>query len=160
MDITNKPWQETEADLIREEIIAKIIERKWGCSCYKLHPQYHVDYWAEMPHGGKWIEIKCRSFGFEKYDELIVSTSKLKNGAQLAMATGHPFVIVFCLTDGVWYHQWSPYQKYDIRFMVHEKSRFTENSEPYTYFAKDMLECLSDKPVVMDRSDLFLKKDE
>ena len=84
-----KPKMETISDQKREERVAGFIEGLWDVRCNKLPVSYGLDYWCESQESCFWLEVKCRSFGIDKYDTLLLSTSKLRMGAALSLATGH-----------------------------------------------------------------------
>ena len=96
------------------------------------------------------------SFGIDKYDTLLLSTSKLRMGSALSLATGHPFVLVFAMTDSVYSHTWQPKKEYDVRFGTIAEPVYEEDSEPYVHLSKEELTCLSDKPLGFDREEMGL----
>ena len=125
-----KPSFETIDDQKREERVAGFLEGAW--------------------------EVKCRTFGYEKYDTFILSVAKLMKGAAYAQATGVPFIIVYAMTDGLYYHEWDPDYIYDIRMNICEEPTYEDDNEPYAHIPKDMLKCLTDKPLGMDRKEIGL----
>ena len=94
------PSFESIDDQKREERVAGFLEGLWGVSCHKLPVSYSLDYWIESVDKSYWCEVKCRTFSFDKYDTLIISTKKLRKGSSFALATGVPFIIVYAMTDG------------------------------------------------------------
>jgi hypothetical protein len=66
-----KPKMETINDQKREERVAGFIEGLWGVSCNKLPVSYGLDYWCESKQSSFWLEVKCRSFGIDRYDTLL-----------------------------------------------------------------------------------------
>ena len=151
-----KPSLETRDDQKREERVAGFIEGKWGVACHKLPVSYGLDFWIESKSLCYWCEVKCRSFGIDKYETLIVSSAKLLKGASYTHATGVPFIIIFAMTDGVYYHEWDPNHIYDIRMNLSTEPTYQDDNEPYAHIPKDMLICLSNKPLGMDRNEIGL----
>jgi len=149
-----KPKMETINDQKREERVAGFIEGLWGVSCNKLPVSYGLDYWCESKQSSFWLEVKCRSFGIDRYDTLLLSASKLRMGGALSLSTNHPFVIVFAMTDSVYSHTWDKNKVYDVRFGTIAEPILPEDSEPYIHFSKNELDCLSDKPLGFDREEL------
>jgi hypothetical protein len=80
---------------------------------------------------------------FEKYDTFILSVGKLMKGAMYAQSTGVPFITVYAMTDGLYYHKWDPDHIYDIRMNINPDATYEEDNEPYAHIPKDMLKCLS-----------------
>ena len=68
-----KPKMETISDQKREERVAGFIEGLWGVRCNKLPVSYGLDYWCESQESSFWLEVKCRSFGIDRYDTLFLS---------------------------------------------------------------------------------------
>ena len=151
-----KPSLETTDDQKREERVAGFLEGKWDVACHKLPVSYGLDYWIESKETCFWCEVKCRSFSIDKYDTLILSSTKLIKGSTYALATGVPFIAVFAMTDGVYYHEWDPDHTYDIRMNVSPNPTYEDDNEPYAHIPKDMIKCLSDQPLGMDRSEIGL----
>ena len=86
------PSLESREDQKREERVAGFLEGLWGVSCHKLPPSYSLDYWIESAESNYWCEVKCRTFAYDKYDTMIISTNKLRKGSSFALATGVPFI--------------------------------------------------------------------
>ena len=135
------PSFETVDDQKREERVAGFLEGLWGVSCHKLPVSY-------------WCEVKCRTFAFDKYDTLIISTNKLRKGSSFALATGVPFIIVYAMTDGIYMHEWDKDATYDVRMNVSDNPTYDEDNEPYIHIPQEDWVCLSDKPLGMDRSEI------
>jgi|TARA_R110000796_G_scaffold31517_2_gene83517 hypothetical protein len=151
-----KPKMETISDQKREERVAGFIEGLWDVRCNKLPVSYGLDYWCESSDSCFWLEVKCRSFGIDRYDTLLLSTSKLRMGAALSLATGHPFVLVFAMTDSVYSHTWKAGKEYDVRFGTIAEPIYEEDSEPYVHLSKDEMTCLSEHPLGFDREEMGL----
>lgn len=151
-----KPSLETRDDQKREERVAGFLEGAWGVTCHKLPVQYALDYWIESKEKCFWCEVKVRTFAFDKYDTLILSVSKLRKGASYARSTGIPFIIVFAMTDGLYYHQWSPTHVYDVMMNLSTQPEYDDDNEPYAHIPKHMIECISDQPLGMDRNEIGL----
>jgi|TARA_E500000318_G_scaffold73931_1_gene68583 hypothetical protein len=149
-----KPSFETIDDQKREERVAGYLEGAWDVTCHKLPTSYGLDYWIESKDKCYWCEVKCRTFSFEKYDTFILSVGKLMKGAMYAQSTGVPFITVYAMTDGLYYHKWDPDHIYDIRMNINPDATYEEDNEPYAHIPKDMLKCLSDKPLGLDRSEI------
>ena len=150
------PSLETRDDQKREERVAGFLEGLWGVSCHKLPTNYSIDFWIESAQKSYWCEVKCRSFAATKYDTFILSGNKLRKGASYAVSTNIPFIIVYAMTDSVWYHQWVPEHVYDVRMNINETPTYEEDNEPYIHIPKSMMTCLSDKPLGMDRNEIGL----
>ena len=159
-----KPKMENINDQKREERVAGFIEGLWNVRCHKLPVSYGLDYWCESKETSFWLEVKCRTFGIDKYDTLLLSASKLRMGSALSLATNQPFVIVYAMTDSVYSHTWKRDHIYDVRFGTIAEPIYEEDSEPYIHFGKDELECLSPHPLGFDREEMGLvnnyKKDK
>ena len=153
-----KPKMETISDQKREERVAGFIEGLWNVRCNKLPVSYGLDYWCESKEVSFWMEVKCRTFSIERYDTLLLSASKLRMGAALSMATNHPFVIVYAMTDSVYSHTWQRDKVYDVRFGTIKEPIYEEDSEPYIHFSRDELECLSPHPLGFDSEEMGLVK--
>jgi hypothetical protein len=151
-----KPKMETINDQKREERVAGFIEGLWDVRCHKLPVSYGLDYWCESKESSFWMEVKCRSFGIDKYETLLLSASKLRMGAALSLATNRPFVLVFAMTDSVYSHTWDKNKVYDVRFGTVAEPQLPEDSEPYIHFSKNDLTCLSDSALGFDRDELGL----
>ena len=65
-----KPKMETINDQKREERVAGFIEGLWDVRCHKLPVSYGLDYWCESKESSFWMEVKCRSFGIDRYETL------------------------------------------------------------------------------------------
>ena len=149
-----KPSFETIDDQKREERVAGYLEGAWDVTCHKLPTSYGLDYWIESKDKCYWCEVKCRTFAFDKYDTLIISTNKFRRGASFATTTGVPFIIVYAMTDGIYMHQWNKFFTYDVRMNISDNPTYDEDNEPYIHIpAKDWV-CLSDKPLGMDRNEI------
>jgi len=148
------PSLETRDDQKREERVAGFLEGLWGVTCHKLPTSYSLDYWIESKEKSYWCEVKCRTFGYDKYDTLILSMNKFRKGASYTLATGIPFISVFAMTDGLYYHEWEKDTIYDIRMNVNPTPQYEEDNEPYVHIHKDKITCLSDKPLGMDRNEI------
>ena len=148
------PSFETRDDQKREERVAGFLEGLWGVSCHKLPVSYSLDYWIESIEKSYWCEVKCRTFAFEKYDTLIISTKKFRKGSSFALATGVPFIIVYAMTDGLYMHEWNKDSVYDVRMNVSDNPTYDEDNEPYIHIPQEDWVCLSDKPLGMDRSEI------
>tara|TARA_R100001082_G_scaffold104952_1_gene76705 strand:+ start:280 stop:759 length:480 start_codon:yes stop_codon:yes gene_type:complete len=151
-----KPKMETINDQKREERVAGFIEGLWDVRCHKLPVSYGLDYWCESKESSFWMEVKCRSFGINKYETLLLSASKLRMGAALSLATNRPFVLVFAMTDSVYSHTWAKDKVYDVRFGTIAEPQLPEDSEPYIHLHQTDLVCLSDSPLGFDRDELGL----
>ena len=132
------------------------MEGAWGVTCHKLPVQYALDYWIESKERCFWCEVKVRTFAFDKYDTLILSVSKLRKGASYARSTGVPFITVFAMTDGLYYHQWDPNHVYDIIMNLSPNPEYDDDNEPYAHIPKHMIECISEQPLGMDRNEIGL----
>ena len=148
------PKMETINDQKREERVAGFIEGLWNVRCHKLPTSYGLDYWCESKDSCFWLEVKCRSFGIDRYDTLLLSASKLRMGSALSLATNHPFLIVFAMTDSVYGHTWKKDKVYDVRYGTIEEPIYEEDSEPYIHLAKEELDCLSEHALGFDRDEL------
>lgn len=151
-----KPSLETREDQKREERVAGFLEGAWGVTCHKLPVQYALDYWIESKEKCFWCEVKVRTFAFDKYDTLILSVSKLRKGASYTRSTGVPFITVFAMTDGLYYHQWDPNHVYDIIMNLSPNPEYDDDNEPYAHIPKHMIECISEQPLGMDRNEIGL----
>jgi hypothetical protein len=125
-------------------------------TCHKLPVQYALDYWIESKEKCFWCEVKVRTFAFDKYDTLILSVSKLRKGASYARSTGVPFITVFAMTDGLYYHQWDPNHVYDVIMNLSPNPEYDDDNEPYAHIPKHMIECISEQPLGMDRNEIGL----
>ena len=148
------PKMETINDQKREERVAGFIEGLWNVRCHKLPTSYGLDYWCESKESCFWLEVKCRSFGIDRYDTLLLSASKLRMGSALSLATNHPFLVVFAMTDSVYGHTWKKDKVYDVRYGTIEEPIYEEDSEPYIHLAKEELDCLSEHALGFDRDEL------
>lgn len=154
--IMKTPSFETQHDQKREERVAGFLESTWDVCCHKLPVSYGIDYWIESKDLEFWCEVKCRSFGSDKYDTFIVSANKLNKGAAFATATSIPFVLVYAMTDGIWMHQWMPGYTYDIRMNLSPNPEYAEDNEPYVHIPIKHLTCLRNTPLGMDRDEIGL----
>tara|TARA_R100000935_G_scaffold30320_1_gene50646 strand:- start:97 stop:564 length:468 start_codon:yes stop_codon:yes gene_type:complete len=152
--IMKTPSLETRDDQKREERVAGFLEGLWGVSCHKLPTSYSLDYWIESQDKCFWCEVKCRSFGYDKYDTFVLSANKMRKGSSFALATGNPYITVYAMTDGVYMHEWKPGFKYDIRMNVSENPTYDDDNEPYIHIAKEDLVCLSTTPLGMDSNQI------
>jgi hypothetical protein len=75
-------------------------------------------------------------------------------GSALSLATKHPFVIAFAMTDSVYSHTWKDNKVYDVRYGSVEEPIYEEDSEPYIHLSKDDLDCLSEHALGFDRDEL------
>jgi|TARA_R100000664_G_C2742725_1_gene130939 hypothetical protein len=148
------PSLETREDQKREERIAGYLEGAWHVTCHKLPTSYALDYWIESKEKCYWCEVKVRTFSIEKYDTLILSMAKLRKGASYARSTNIPFIIVYAMTDGLYYHEWDPNHLYDIRMNLSQDPKYDEDNEPYVHIPVNMLKCISDKPLGLDRNEI------
>ena len=148
------PSFETVDDQKRAERVAGYLEGAWSVTCHKLPISYALDYWIESINECYWCEVKCRTFASDKYDTFILSASKLNKGAALARATGVPFIIVYAMTDGLFYHMWRQNYKYDVRMNLSENPTELDDNEPYIHIPKDMRECITDTPLGLDRKEI------
>ena len=148
------PSFETVDDQKREERVAGYLEGAWSVTCHKLPISYALDYWIESINECYWCEVKCRTFASDKYDTFILSASKLNKGAALARATGVLFIIVYAMTDSLFYHMWRQNHKYDVRMNLSENPTELDDNEPYIHIPKDMIECITDTPLGLDRKEI------
>ena len=150
------PSFETIQDKKREDRVAGFLEGLWKVSCHKLPVSYGIDYWIESADKWYWCEIKCRSFASDKYDTFILYANKLRKGASFSQLTGHPFITVYGMTDGIWMHESMPDFVYDIRMNKNPTPNYDEDNEPYIHIPKEHLTCLSDVPLGFDRDEIGL----
>lgn len=150
------PSLETRDDQKREERVAGYLEGAWNVTCHKLPTTYSLDYWIESADKCFWCEVKCRTFASDKYDTFILSVAKLRKGASYARSTNIPFIIVYAMTDGLFFHKWDPNHTYDIRMNLSKDPTYIDDNEPYAHIPKDMIECITDKPLGMDRNEIGL----
>jgi hypothetical protein len=151
-----KPSLETIDDQKREERVAGYLEGAWGVTCHKLPVHYSLDYWIESKDRCYWCEVKVRTFSIDKYESLILSVAKLKNGASFAQATNVPFIVVFAMTDGLYYHKWDQNHQYEIMMNLSQSPEYDDDNEPYAYIPKHMINCISNQPLGMDRNEIGL----
>jgi len=148
------PSLETRDDQKREERVAGYLEGVWDVPCHKLPTSYSLDYWIESKEKCYWCEVKVRTFEYDKYDTFILSVAKLRNGASFATATKVPFITVYAMTDGLYYHEWDPNHVYDIRMNLSPDPTYDDDNEPYAHIPKDMIKCITDKPLGLDRNEI------
>ena len=148
------PSLETRDDQKREERVAGYLEGVWDVTCHKLPTSYSLDYWIESREKCYWCEVKVRTFEYDKYDTFIFSVAKLRNGASFATATKVPFITVYAMTDGLYYHEWDPNHVYDIRMNLSPDPTYDDDNEPYAHIPKDMIKCITDKPLGLDRNEI------
>jgi hypothetical protein len=70
---------ETNADLLREDDVASIIEAQWKCKLVKLPISYHLDFAATR--GGKCVafcEVKTRNYTMQDIDKMVWYANKLQ----------------------------------------------------------------------------------
>ena len=72
---------ETEEDLSKEAEFKRKIEKRFRCTCTKLHKSHGFDFIATR-NGEEvaLIEIKCRNIGANDYEESLVDVNKIKAG--------------------------------------------------------------------------------
>ena len=148
------PSLETRDAQKREERVAGYLEGVWDVTCHKLPTSYSLDYWIESREKCYWCEVKVRTFEYDKYDTFILSVAKLRNGASFATATKVPFITVYAMTDGLYYHEWDPNHVYDIRMNLSPDPTYDDDNEPYAHIPKDMIKCITDKPLGLDRNEI------
>ena len=148
------PSLETRDDQKREERVAGYLEGVWDVTCHKLPTSYSLDYWIESREKCYWCEVKVRTFEYDQYDTFILSVAKLRNGASFATATKVPFITVYAMTDGLYYHEWDPNHVYDIRMNLSPDPTYDDDNEPYAHIPKDMIKCITDKPLGLDRNEI------
>jgi hypothetical protein len=151
-----KPSLETIDDQKREERVAGYLEGKWDVTCHKLPVSYGLDYWIESKEKSYWCEVKCRTFGYDKYETFILSAAKLAKGSVFAQATGVPFITVYAMTDGLYMHQWQPEHNYEVIMNLSQDPQHVDDNEPYIHIPKNMIECISELPLGMDRKEIGL----
>ena len=148
------PSLETREDQKREERVAGFLEGAWNVTCHKLPTSYSLDYWIESKEKCYWCELKCRTFTSDKYDTFILSVNKLRKGASYTRSTGIPFIVVYAMTDGLFYHEWDDKHEYDIRMNISPEAKYDDDNEPYAHIPRDMIKCITDKPLGMDRNEI------
>ena len=149
MIATARPLYETQADLNRENQVARVISQKLNVSLLKLPIRYCVDFAAYDKTSldlKSWIEVKCRNI--ESYQEMkikyfIVALSKVMAGLQLAHTTGKPFFIYWGFLDNSIYFTEITTGLVKEVADVKIKGRFDrgdwQDQEPVICITKDML---------------------
>jgi len=104
----NRPWNETEEDLAREDAARLFLETKWKCVIQKLQPGvYKVD-WALFRRAARdtrilagWGEYKFReNYNWGAFDQIMLSVGKWITLRQLAEKTIQPFFFITEWKDG------------------------------------------------------------
>ena len=146
---TARPLYETQADLNRENQVARIISQKLNVSLLKLPIRYCIDFAAYDKTSldlKSWIEVKCRnieSFQEMKIKYFIVALSKVMAGLQLSTSTRKPFFIYWSFMDNSIYSTEITDELVREVADVKVKGRFDrgdwQDQEPVICITKDML---------------------
>lgn len=98
-----RPIYENAGTLAVEASTMRTACEAWGASAKKLASRYQID-WAVMATDGTmraWAECKRRYHRFGQYDSLMVSLGKYREGRQLSLDTGMPFLLIIEWDDGI-----------------------------------------------------------
>jgi hypothetical protein len=58
------------------------------------------------------------------------------------------------MTDGLFYHEWDNSHEYDVRMNIKPEAVYDDENEPYAHIPRDMIKCITDKPLGMDRNEI------
>ena len=98
-----RPTYETLQTLAIEAETMKAACSVWGAKERKLAARYQID-WAVLNSDGNmraWAECKRRYHQYGKYDTLMLSLGKYREGRQLCLDTGMPFLLIVEWDDGI-----------------------------------------------------------
>ena len=90
-----RPTYETEADLSREENIARYAARKWDCAMRKQDKYNQFDYLIIKGKDVKaFVEIRTRTHIKGTYPTCFVSANKVQAAFSMRLATGLPSIFL------------------------------------------------------------------
>lgn len=98
-----RPTYENRETLQAEAATMSAVCESWGATAKKLPSRYQID-WAVMDSTGAmkaWAECKRRHHKFGQYDTLMLSLGKYREGRQLSLDTGMPFLLIVEWDDGI-----------------------------------------------------------
>lgn len=118
----NREKFETASDRDRQTALCEALKRTFKVALKPLdelnaHYKNTLDYFAYYPKGCvgaewvgvAWIEVKYRHVEWTKYDAIMLSVGKWRDGIKLAESTGLPFVLYFQFKgDAVYRYQYDP----------------------------------------------------
>jgi hypothetical protein len=109
------PKYENQNDLANEQAVAAYIGERHGLAMEKLNPVYRLDY-AGLRDGNvsSFFEIKCRTFGRDKYDTMMINAHKVASANYLMQAFGRSTNLVVRWTDYIGYIPFNGLGQYNM----------------------------------------------
>lgn len=100
-----RPWNETEQDLLAEQSAAKEVEQAFDCTITKLSEGLYGIDWALSRDGfvKAFGEFKRRNTSIKKYETLILSASKFRQGFTLGSFYKVPFIVFIQWDEGLYF---------------------------------------------------------
>lgn len=100
-----RPRNETQEDLLTEQAAADHIEKAFQCRITKLSETlYHID-WALSREGSvkAFGEFKRRHNSVSRYDTLLLSAAKFRQGVDLGAFYRVPFILFIQWDEGIFF---------------------------------------------------------
>jgi hypothetical protein len=103
--VNHRPIYENSNDLSNELRISQYLENCWKAKFVKMPISYHID-WAIVRDNEikAFAEYKRRHNLKDRYETLMLSLNKWRNGRSLGADLGVPFFIIVEWDDGLYYY--------------------------------------------------------
>ena len=104
----SRPLYETKANLDEELQVMQAFAKRYGYSFKKIPIQYRMDFavFRDKKMLGL-VEVRCRTFSWNKYSTLIMSMAKLMH-MQTYSNMNIPVTLLLKNADGLWWWKYNP----------------------------------------------------